>query len=81
MVFINIFLTLIPFLQQTIDAIGVAAGNAIQKPVQAAYRETFQNIVIPSFERATQNMCQQVGDVFQRGTKECEYLSSGFKNA
>ena len=61
-------------LQQTVDAIGMAAGNAIQKPVQAAYRETFQNIVIPSFERATQNMCQQVTEVFQAGTKECKWM-------
>ena len=61
--------------QPTVEAIGLAAGNSIQKPVQAAYRETFQNIVIPSFERATQNMFQQVSDVFQKGTKECKSTS------
>ena len=58
--------------QQTVEAVGVAAGNAIQAPMQAAYREAFQNIVIPSFERTTQNMFQQVTDTFQRGTKECK---------
>ncbi|KAH3855139.1 hypothetical protein DPMN_097700 [Dreissena polymorpha] len=56
--------------RQTVEAIGVAAGNAIQAPIQAAYREAFQNLVIPSFERATQNMMQQVTENFQRGTKE-----------
>ncbi|KAK3581118.1 hypothetical protein CHS0354_033911 [Potamilus streckersoni] len=56
--------------RQTIDAIGMAAGNAISTPVQVAYRETFQNIVIPSFERATQAMLQQINDTFQKGTRE-----------
>ncbi|WAR11787.1 EDC4-like protein [Mya arenaria] len=53
------------------EAMGVAAGNAIQAPIQAAYREAFQNFVIPTFERTTQNMYQQVSETFQRGTKEC----------
>ncbi|XP_052817112.1 enhancer of mRNA-decapping protein 4-like [Mya arenaria] len=54
----------------TVEAMGVAAGNAIQAPIQAAYREAFQNFVIPTFERTTQNMYQQVSETFQRGTKE-----------
>ncbi|KAL4234140.1 enhancer of mRNA decapping 4 [Mactra antiquata] len=56
--------------RQTVESIGVAAGNAIQSPIQAAYREAFTNFVIPSFERTTQNMYQQVTDTFQKGTKE-----------
>ncbi|KAL3859977.1 hypothetical protein ACJMK2_010154 [Sinanodonta woodiana] len=56
--------------RQTIDAIGMAAGNAVSTPVQVAYRETFQNIVIPSFERTVQAMMQQVNDIFQKGTRE-----------
>ncbi|CAC5393442.1 EDC4 [Mytilus coruscus] len=56
--------------RQTTEAIGLAAGNALQTPIQAAYREAFQNIVIPNFDRATQNMFQQVNEAFTKGTKE-----------
>ncbi|VDI24652.1 enhancer of mRNA-decapping protein 4 [Mytilus galloprovincialis] len=56
--------------KQTTEAIGLAAGNALQTPIQAAYREAFQNIVIPNFDRATQNMFQQVNEAFTKGTKE-----------
>jgi len=52
----------------------MAAGNALQTPIQAAYREAFQNIVIPNFERATQTMFQQINDSFAKGSKECEFL-------
>ncbi|KAK6185897.1 hypothetical protein SNE40_008034 [Patella caerulea] len=56
--------------KQTVEAIGQAAGNAIQAPIQAAYREAFQNMVVPSFERASQNLFKQLNDSFQRGTRE-----------
>ncbi|XP_041375558.1 enhancer of mRNA-decapping protein 4-like isoform X2 [Gigantopelta aegis] len=56
--------------RQTVEAIANAAGNMIQAPIQAAYRESFQNLVVPSFERATQTMFQQVNEAFQRGTAE-----------
>lgn len=56
--------------RQTTEAIGLAAANALQTPIQAAYREAFQNIVIPNFDRATQNMFQQVNEAFTKGTKE-----------
>lgn len=56
--------------QQTIEALGVAAGNVLQTPIQLAYREAFQNIVVPSFDRAMQNIFQQVNETFVKGTKE-----------
>ncbi|XP_022340302.2 enhancer of mRNA-decapping protein 4-like isoform X1 [Crassostrea virginica] len=56
--------------KQTIEALGVAAGNVLQTPIQLAYREAFQNIVVPSFDRAMQNIFQQVNEVFVKGTKE-----------
>ncbi|XP_060069080.1 enhancer of mRNA-decapping protein 4-like [Ylistrum balloti] len=56
--------------RQTVDAIGMAAGNALQTPIQVAYREAFQNIVIPNFERTTQNMFQQINETFTKGSKE-----------
>ncbi|XP_033754002.1 enhancer of mRNA-decapping protein 4-like isoform X2 [Pecten maximus] len=56
--------------RQTVDAIGMAAGNALQTPIQVAYREAFQNIVIPNFERSTQNMFQQINETFTKGSRE-----------
>lgn len=56
--------------KQTIEALGVAAGNVLQTPIQLAYREAFQNIVVPSFDRAMQNIFQQVNETFVKGTKE-----------
>lgn len=56
--------------RQTVDAIGMAAGNALQTPIQVAYREAFQNIVVPNFERTTQNMLQQINETFTKGSRE-----------
>ncbi|OWF47144.1 enhancer of mRNA-decapping protein 4-like [Mizuhopecten yessoensis] len=56
--------------RQTVDAIGMAAGNALQTPIQVAYREAFQNIVVPNFERSTQNMFQQINETFTKGSRE-----------
>ncbi|XP_064640360.1 enhancer of mRNA-decapping protein 4-like isoform X2 [Lineus longissimus] len=56
--------------KQTIDSIGQAAASAIQGPLNATYRESFQNTVIPGFERATQNLFRQLNDTFQKGTKD-----------
>lgn len=58
------------YFKQTIEALGVAAGSVLQTPIQLAYREAFQNIVVPSFDRAMQNIFQQVNEVFVKGTRE-----------
>ena len=50
------------------DAIGQAAGNAIQGPVHAAIRD----LIVPGFERASQAIFHQMNDVFQRGMHECK---------
>ena len=55
-------------MQQTVDAIGQAAGNAIQGPVHAAIRD----LIVPGFERASQAIFHQMNDVFQRGMHECK---------
>ncbi|XP_074645711.1 enhancer of mRNA-decapping protein 4-like isoform X2 [Tubulanus polymorphus] len=56
--------------KQTIDAIGQAVSAAVQGPIQATYRDSFQSQVIPWFEKGCQNMFQQVNDAFQQGTRE-----------
>jgi hypothetical protein len=54
-----------------IDSLSNAVANAIQPTMTTSYRDTFNQIVIPSFEKAATNMFQQTNDVFKRGTKEC----------
>ncbi|XP_068169630.1 enhancer of mRNA-decapping protein 4 isoform X2 [Antennarius striatus] len=52
------------------DAIGRAAAEAMQGPIQAAYKDTFQSIVLPVFERGCQSMFQQINESFKQGTQE-----------
>lgn len=54
-----------------VDAIGGAAASALQGPIQVTYREAFQSTIMPSFERACQNMFQQINESFHKGTQQC----------
>ncbi|KAK5867892.1 hypothetical protein PBY51_012348 [Eleginops maclovinus] len=56
--------------KNTTDAIGRAAAEAMQGPIQAAYKDAFQSIVLPIFERGCQSMFQQINDSFKQGTQE-----------
>ncbi|XP_051725680.1 enhancer of mRNA-decapping protein 4 isoform X1 [Ctenopharyngodon idella] len=67
--------------KNTTDAIGRAAAEAMQGPIQAAYKETFQSIVLPVFERGCQSMFQQINDSFKQGTHEyIQQLETHIKN-
>uniref|UniRef100_A0AAQ4PUA0 Enhancer of mRNA-decapping protein 4 n=1 Tax=Gasterosteus aculeatus aculeatus TaxID=481459 RepID=A0AAQ4PUA0_GASAC len=67
--------------KNTTDAIGRAAAEAMQGPIQAAYKDTFQSIVLPVFERGCQSMFQQINDSFKQGTQEyIQQLESHMKN-
>uniref|UniRef100_A0A672SDC7 Enhancer of mRNA-decapping protein 4 n=1 Tax=Sinocyclocheilus grahami TaxID=75366 RepID=A0A672SDC7_SINGR len=67
--------------KNTTDAIGRAAAEAMQGPIQAAYKETFQSIVLPVFERGCQSMFQQINDSFKQGTNEyIQQLETHIKN-
>ncbi|XP_008063944.2 enhancer of mRNA-decapping protein 4 [Carlito syrichta] len=52
------------------DAIARAAADTLQGPMQAAYREAFQSVVLPAFEKSCQAMFQQINDSFRLGTQE-----------
>ncbi|XP_034974856.2 enhancer of mRNA-decapping protein 4 isoform X2 [Zootoca vivipara] len=52
------------------DAIARAAADALQGPMQSAYREAFQSVVLPAFEKSCQSMFQQINDTFKQGTQE-----------
>ncbi|KAM4734818.1 enhancer of mRNA-decapping protein 4 isoform 1-T1 [Anableps anableps] len=56
--------------KNTTDAIGRAAAEALQGPIQAAYKDAFQSTVLPVFERGCQSMFQQINDSFKQGTQE-----------
>ena len=58
-----------------IDSLNNAIANTIQKTMITSYYDTFNQIVIPSFEKTATNMFQQTNDVFKRGTKECKHNS------
>ncbi|KAM3609289.1 uncharacterized protein V6R79_012488 [Siganus canaliculatus] len=67
--------------KNTSDAIGRAAAEAMQGPIQAAYKDAFQSIVLPVFERGCQSMFQQINDSFKQGTQEyIQQLESHMKN-
>ncbi|XP_071039309.1 enhancer of mRNA-decapping protein 4 [Parasteatoda tepidariorum] len=56
------------------DSIAQAASTSLQGVVQVACKEVFLNNVVPSFEKASQHLFQQLNDVFYKGT--LEYLQS-----
>ncbi|XP_072925993.1 enhancer of mRNA-decapping protein 4 isoform X1 [Hemitrygon akajei] len=56
--------------KNTAESIGRAAADALQGPIQSTYREAFQSIVVPVFEKACQSMFQQINDSFKQGTQE-----------
>ncbi|XP_061450047.1 enhancer of mRNA-decapping protein 4 isoform X2 [Rhineura floridana] len=63
------------------DAIARAAADALQGPMQLAYREAFQSVVLPAFEKSCQSMFQQINDTFKQGTQEyTQQLETHMKN-
>uniref|UniRef100_A0A3Q4BVN6 Enhancer of mRNA-decapping protein 4 n=1 Tax=Mola mola TaxID=94237 RepID=A0A3Q4BVN6_MOLML len=67
--------------KSTTDAIGRAAAEAMQGPIQTAYKDTFQSIILPVFERGCQSMFQQINDSFKQGTQEyIQQLETHMKN-
>ncbi|XP_075998145.1 enhancer of mRNA-decapping protein 4 isoform X2 [Genypterus blacodes] len=67
--------------KNTTDAIGRAAAEAMQGPIQAAYKDAFQSIVLPVFERGCQSMFVQINDSFKQGTQEyIQQLETHIKN-
>ncbi|KAM4614556.1 enhancer of mRNA-decapping protein 4 isoform 2-T2 [Discoglossus pictus] len=63
------------------DTIGRAAAEALQVPIQSAYREAFQSVVLPAFEKGCQSMFQQINSSFKQGTQEyMQQLETHLKN-
>ncbi|KAM8945585.1 enhancer of mRNA-decapping protein 4 [Pelodytes ibericus] len=63
------------------DAIGRSAAESLQVQIQTSYRETFQSIVLPAFEKGCQSMFQQINSNFKQGTQEyIQQLETHLKN-
>ncbi|NWX18614.1 EDC4 protein, partial [Aegotheles bennettii] len=63
------------------DTIVRATADTLQGPLQSAYREAFQTIVLPAFEKSCQSMFQQINDTFKQGTQEyIQQLETHLKN-
>ncbi|XP_073514062.1 enhancer of mRNA-decapping protein 4 isoform X2 [Phyllobates terribilis] len=52
------------------DAIGRSVADALHVTIHTAYREAFQNTVLPAFEKGCQSMFQQINSSFKQGTQE-----------
>ncbi|NWU70489.1 EDC4 protein, partial [Pterocles burchelli] len=63
------------------DSIVRATADTLQGPIQSAYREAFQSVVLPAFEKSCQSMFQQINDTFKQGTQEyIQQLETHLKN-
>ncbi|CAF1073408.1 unnamed protein product, partial [Didymodactylos carnosus] len=61
-----------------IDSLSNAVAGTVQSTMISTYRDAFNQIVIPSFEKAALNMFQQCNEAFKKGTKE--YLQEMAEN-
>uniref|UniRef100_A0A672V6H5 Enhancer of mRNA-decapping protein 4 n=1 Tax=Strigops habroptila TaxID=2489341 RepID=A0A672V6H5_STRHB len=52
------------------DAVVRAMADTLRGPIQSAYREGFQSVMLPALEKSCQSMFQQVNDIFKQGTQE-----------
>uniref|UniRef100_A0A669R584 Enhancer of mRNA-decapping protein 4 n=1 Tax=Phasianus colchicus TaxID=9054 RepID=A0A669R584_PHACC len=63
------------------DSVVRATADTLQGPIQSAYREAFQSVVLPAFEKSCQSMFQQINDTFKQGTQEyVQQLETHMKN-
>ncbi|NWQ77347.1 EDC4 protein, partial [Columbina picui] len=63
------------------DSVVRATADTLQGPIQSAYREAFQSVVLPAFEKSCQSMFQQINDTFKQGTQEyIQQLENHLKN-
>jgi enhancer of mRNA-decapping protein 4 len=54
----------------TMDTLSQSVVTSLQTNIVNSYRETFQKVVVPNFEKSCQNMYQQVNSSFAKGTQD-----------
>ena len=52
------------------DSISQSVAGSMQGAIVNSYRETFQKVIVPNFEKSCQNMYQQVNTSFAKGTQD-----------
>jgi hypothetical protein len=55
-----------------VDGISQAILAGTQKSLEQIFRKSLEDIMIPSYEKITHEMFQEMGKVFTQGTKDCE---------
>ena len=53
-----------------LDSISQSVGNGIQSTIVNAYRDSFQKIIVPGFEKSCQSMYQQINATFKKGSDD-----------
>ncbi len=53
-----------------LDSISQSVGNGIQSTIVNAYRDSFQKVIIPGFEKSCQTMYQQINTTFKKGSDD-----------
>jgi len=56
--------------KSTMDTLSQSVVGSMQSSVVNSYRDTFQKILVPNFEKSCQNMYQQVNESFAKGTQD-----------
>lgn len=55
-----------------VDSISQSMLSGIQKSLEATFKRALEEIMIPSYEKITHEMFQEMGKAFTAGTKECK---------
>ena len=56
--------------KSVMDSLGTSVMTSMQGTVVNSYRDCFQKIIVPNFEKSCQNMYQQVNQSFAKGTQD-----------
>lgn len=56
--------------KSTLDSISQSIVSSQQATIVNSYRDTFQKVIVPNFEKSCQNMYQQVNSSFSKGTQD-----------
>jgi enhancer of mRNA-decapping protein 4 len=54
------------------DAISQSLLTGTQKSLEVTFKKSLEDVLIPAYERITNEMFQEMGKAFTAGTKECK---------
>lgn len=60
--------------QAMAETIGFNAATVLDKILPNTYRESFEKILIPSYEKSCREMFIQISKEFEKGTRNCKHL-------